>query len=275
MSDKLVACFYTRLETTQHGVCLQASWHDALNIYAELDKTVELGSFGLFSAIKGLKEFQFYNFAKKTKAAVAELRCGNLRHFSFCSVQPRVDAAPAFDWDLIADCGWFSPMNLFVYQVGIDVEFAKKKSVDVRSWLRKIFEGASRHMMPAYGHAFVMPSAFLPNGYSLGVMGSAPNFLLMDTNSWRQQCSEKVADVVRNIHPYNYLNTRHLNWLRKSGIELPSESHLKLYKGLREWIVDEKTTDAWESLKWDNPQVVEIRKEAQRKRLFPWQSVFE
>lgn len=275
MSDKLVASFYTRLESSQHGACLQASWHDALDVYAELGETVQLGSFGLFSAIKGLKEFQFYNFAKKTKAAVGELEHGNLHHFSFCSVQPRADAAPAFDWDLIADCGWFSPMNLFVYQVGIDVGFAKTKSVDARAWLRKIFECASRHMMPAYGHAFVMPSAFLPNGYALGVMGNAPSFLLMDTNSWRRQCSEQVADVTRNIHPYNYLNVRQLDWLRKSGLELPSESHFKECKKLHEWIVDEKNPDVWESLQWDNPHVVEIRKEAEMRRLFPWQSVFE
>jgi hypothetical protein len=275
MSDKLVACFYSRLEPSQHGASLQASWCDALSVFAELGETVQLGSFGLNSPIKGLKEFQFHNFAKKVNAAAGELERGNLRHFSFCSVQPRANAAPAFDWDMIADCGWFSPMNLFVYQLGIDVGFAKTKSLDVRAWVRKIFENASRHMMPTYGHAFVMPSAFLPNGYSLGVMGGAPDFLLMDTNSWRQQCSQQVADMARNIHPYNYLNARHVDRLGKSGIELPSELHSRLYNGVCEWIVDERNADAWESLRWDNPQVVEMREKGERMRIFPWQSVFE
>lgn len=274
MSDKLVACFYARLDSSKEGAHFQAAWHNLLNVYAELGESVQLGSFGLYSTIKGLKDFKFYNFARKAQAVVDELERGNLRHFSFYSMPSRVDVAPAFDWDLIADCGWFGPMNLFVYQVGIDVEFAKTKSVNVRAWLDKIFSYASRVMMPVYGHASVMPSAFLPNGYSLGVMGNAPDFLLMDTNSWRRQCSEHVGDVARNIHPYNYLNRKQLDWFRKNSLELPSESHLESFKEIYEWIVDANNTDIWESLRWDNPRVVAARKEAEEKYLFPWQSIF-
>jgi hypothetical protein len=273
MNDKFVLCFYSTPSDNDVSCLLDRSWGYALDFFSKFDVDIKSCSYGLGEKVRGLKAFELYDFRRVEKKARSEIERGNLRHFSFYDVEKGDSKSPAFDWDILFDCGVFMPMGIFIFQLGVDVQILDQKIGVLSNWLTDIKHEVEGYLDPIYGHGFVMPSSFLPSGYALGVMGNAPDFFLYDVNSWRKGCSHSCKSKVRNIHPLNYLNDEHIGLLNGSGIALQAKIVTGGENELSQFSLG-GASDSLESLLWNNSEVMDVRRELEDRSFFPWQVVY-
>jgi len=123
-----------------------------------------------------------------------------------------------------------------------------------------------------------MPKLFMAGGYAIGLAsGELPEDMIDDCNAWSRFSGKECDRTLRNVYGCNILNAKHLNisvgdqrlddWIEGSA----GRGHVEpLGDGLFLWTFQEgDDQDAF--LKWDYPQVVQVREELKRHDIFPWQ----
>ncbi len=274
--SKLLACLYGPLTE---------ALPEQLNEFARYAIS-EFSSFGLnvtniscasARSLPQIENHKTYEFAVAGERILTETQCGNVQQLTIESI-PTESSYVALDWKVYLSCGVSSAVRLNVFTFGVDAEvLGQRRRILGFSDICQTVKRAAAIVHPRYGFMTIMPRAFLPAGYAVGLAGRAPDELVWDANSWSRGAWQAYDTQLRNVHGANIVTSEHLDqpvgdqrlrdWIEADH----ARGRLTSWADALElWSFE--FNEQWPAfLRWDQSSQRSARLKLQEFGLFPWQ----
>jgi len=228
---------------------------------------------------RGLQDHKYYPIDRYRSRFVEQVRASNVKYLDTQRMELEWGSG-ASDWEFDGTfglCATTCGRCYSIYSIGVAVSVLQAGPMaDPRDFCAQCLAEARGLMGPCYGLAVIMPKAFLPGGYVIGLGGEGPDELAMDATAWMDLACE-CPRRLRNVFGYNILGAPHLDirvgemrladWIRASKDRGRIED---LGGGLFLWTFQDGA-EGGEFLQWNHPPVVAVREELKRHKVFLWQ----